>query len=286
MRDVRSALSNGGVVTVFLGKDYNLPDEFARHPQVRGVTANDLSPYKARGELDGNTRAVILTNRITPNVWNALKEELDRRHILYALRITPEALNNTLADIFDRTPPDTSEDEAEEAMVEAVAAPVADEPVVVAPVNGNHAPVVRPRAPRHVVPNLIEEHWPTVQHMTPTEAARHLLPIAEQRQIPTTPDSIAQAFRVRRNTPQPVTFTPEPAPKTTTPVVPTPTVGNERLEVLRVLDNTIAGLQLVREYVATVETREKELVAAGEAREKELQEKVDSVKTALSALGL
>lgn len=84
-------LSKGGVVTLVLGQGYDVPTEFAYHPQVHSINAQTIDP-KSEGWVPSTTRIVIHTDHIPDRVYQYLQTILRQRRLTYLTRKTPGAI--------------------------------------------------------------------------------------------------------------------------------------------------------------------------------------------------
>lgn len=293
MTDLAQTLTNGGTVTVFLGSGYDLPREYAGHPQIDGVAANELIPSRAGSVLKANTRAVIMTDRIHYQIQNVLTQELHRRRMACFIRRGDRDLQQALDQIFHR------KHEEQKTMQEPTQQPITTPQPTETDTEVEVARRIAPRgtsgtiAPRGAIPSLVEELWPQIEGMKPTDGGRYIYKIAQERHITTTPLSCEQAVRVRRQH-GPTKWASRGAGTVQTfeeavgemlgdrgeedrPVTTPPETGQQK--ALRLLDNMIVGLQSVREFVSTIETNTTE-VDALRKRNSELEDKMRAIKSA------
>lgn len=78
-------LSKGGVVTLVLGTGYELPTEFAFHPQVHVVDASLVNPTH-EGWIPSTTKIVIHTDHIPEKVYQYLQTIVRQRRLVYLPR--------------------------------------------------------------------------------------------------------------------------------------------------------------------------------------------------------
>jgi hypothetical protein len=255
MQDVREHLKTGGVVTVFLGKGYDLPTDFVFHPQVRHVETRTIAARDVPGAITSNTKVAIVTDEIEQNTYFNIQQELKKRRILYLTRRGAGALEQALRQIFPANaggkpavfsdpadkaaPPITAQDPA---APRTLAHPVSTPPAPEAPArSGNGADKekeTRTLAPRGAAAALMDKYWEQIKGLGTADAARFLF---QRKDFPSTVASLENAVRQRKRL--------EGRSDQPQSIVPTD------MKMLKILDDAIAGLQLVREYVATAEDR-------------------------------
>lgn len=94
-------LTKGGVVTLVLGQGYDVPTEFAYHPQVHVINAQTIDP-KNEGWVPTTTRIVIHTDHIPEKVYQYLQTILRQRRLTYLTRKTPGAILTELQRLLPR----------------------------------------------------------------------------------------------------------------------------------------------------------------------------------------
>lgn len=168
--------SGGGVVTLLLGMGYDVPSDYAHHPQVHGVAANGIKRGAEAAAIPSNTRAIIVTDRIDQQTYNRLKDAMRHRGLVYISRRNQEAIGHTLADLLPKNAPKPKPEPA-------------------ATNNGGERTI----AGRGVIKALANEadlSKPTV------EEARRLFAVAKSRGIISTLASVEQSIRARRKAEQ------------------------------------------------------------------------------------
>lgn len=301
MSDIRHALSNGGVAVAFLGRQYVLPSELARHPQIRVVDANLLTPRRVPDAFPPNTKLVVVTSdRIDSRLYADITNEAKRRKLPTVVRKgagVVETLRDALplpngpapAPVPAPQPPPVAAQEP---------APATNETPAAAP-----APT-RKIAPSGAVQRFLDDVWASISpDDTAHAAAEKLLPLA-LKGMPTTIPSLEQAIRVRRKqlaaysrrldrvehgTPAPVPQPPPPAPALQPPpAVQTAAVQNppaSPLAMVTALDTAIRTLIDMRQFIEQAEARVTELTAENKrltAENGETQARLDMIRTSLN----
>jgi hypothetical protein len=272
MTDIRHALADGGQVVVFLGSGLDMPAEFAAHPQVRTVRANRLANHPNRksaiaSELPSNTKLVIVTNQIDRAVNIQLQEELKRRKLTYVLRTSISAIIATLKEGFEpkngATPTALLLTDPPIPVPPATVHEPSASPMPVASSSGwkvvPPAPsTTRRQAPKGAVPALIDQHWDAIKDLSNADAGRYLEPHARTAGLPTKATALEQAVRVARL-----------QRKTATSAPPVPEAV---ADIILILDDAVAGLEMVREWILQQAGQQTEVedarskVAAAEAK--------------------
>ena len=253
MEPQRVDLSQGGIVTVCLGRGFDVTPEFQSHPRVHFVEAHRLRPQDVRQELPPNTRAVVLTDAIPHATSQRLIEEFKRRRLLYLPRKSSDAVRDTLRMLLTHLP--AADEQAEAAAAQASPAPDASSG------NGNNGhssaeastpaaaipTVKRAMAPRGSMPEFVKQHA-DLREGTAAEA-RRLMGIARKLSFTTTVPSLEQAIRVAKRK---VGVGDRPA--SATPQLP-------RLTAIATLDEILVQAEALRKYVETTELENVQLKA-------------------------
>jgi hypothetical protein len=226
MEEQKVDLSSGGMVSVIMGKDYDIPIDFAHHPQCNFVEGWKLQPGQVNGTvIPTATKIVIMTDGLPSLVYHNLNSEFRRRNLPFVTRKSTNALNDALKEMF--------------AKKAAPAGTPAPKPT---------GPGPKQIAPRGAIQELIKE---ANLLLSTGEESRRLFQVAKSRGIITTEASLAQAISKMRRT----------KGYGERPNSANPPELNQRLRALKILDDAIAGMQLVREYVEKTEAENSELTA-------------------------
>jgi hypothetical protein len=232
-------LGDGGVITVLLSKNVGCPPEYATHPRVYVVDATSLGPQDVAKAFPSNGKILITTQGLPQSFYHRLQTELRHRtNILTLYRPTEGSVKNELDKRLKR-------DDASKLVNNAGE-------VVAAKTNGNGTALATQKhgnAPKGSIGALVAELDDPSRSIS--EEGRRLFKIAQERGIPTTIGSVTQGVSKHRRT----------HGLGARPASAVPREVNKRLAALRVLDDAIAGLALVREYVETTEAENIELKA-------------------------
>lgn len=88
-------LSKGGVVTVVLGKGYEIPTEYAFDPRVHVVDGASIDP-RNEGWVPSTTRIVIHTDHIPEKTYQYLSTIMRQRRLVYLPRKSKDAIKAEL----------------------------------------------------------------------------------------------------------------------------------------------------------------------------------------------
>ncbi len=211
-----------GMVACIVDKGVLLPKDIGTHPQVALFDGAEQWPTGAVPPLPPELRAIAYVDTIQLQKQQALQNEAKRRGIPYVPRHNAASLSDLLRQWIA-----TSKRPAEEKGGEK-----------------------RQIAEKGAIKNLVIDNPPRAEESN-AQAARRLADIAKSKGIVTTLSSIEQAVGVyRRNMRQGAR--PESA---------VPQAERERLQVLKTLEDSIAGLQLTLDWISKVEAENAELRA-------------------------
>ena len=227
---------------MLLGKGVDCPVDYLHHPCVRVLETAKFDTQDVEKCFISNNKAFLTTQGLPKRFYDRLMTEVRRRKTITMYRPTTGSLENELRKIV------------------ATSRMVTEH---VASSNGNgHAPgtatvgeaakitevAKKTIAPKNAVANLASQCDPT---KSTAEEARRLFKLAQEQGIQTTLGSVTQSiakFKRKRG------MTDRPGSAVAPEI-------NKRLSALKVLDDSIAGLALVREYVESVESDNQKLQA-------------------------
>jgi hypothetical protein len=214
-----------GMVACIVDKGVQLPKDIGDHPQVALFDGAEQWPTGAVPPLPPELRAIAYVDTIQLQKQQALQNEAKRRGIPYVPRHNAASLSDILRQWIA-----TSKRPAEEKG---------------AVVGGK-----RQIAEKGAIKHLVIDNPPRSEESN-AQAARRLADIAKSKGIVTTLSSIEQAVGVyRRNMRHGAK--PESA---------VPQAERERLQVLKTLEDSIAGLQLTLDWISKVEAENADLRA-------------------------
>src|SRR5262245_25937410 len=122
---------NGGVATVILGRDQDVPSAWSAHPRVHWTVASEVNRHQLGHALPSNTRLVLFTERIDAPIFRAIRKETDRRHLPYLSRKTAQSVCEELeAHWFPARVPRHGPLDAERPSVSAAPPPAASAPAL------------------------------------------------------------------------------------------------------------------------------------------------------------
>jgi len=231
------SLRDGGTVTLLLAKGVDCPSEYLHHPMVHVLDATAFTPADVSRCFPSNSRAIILTRNLPKRFYDSLQVELRRRKAVYLYRPTMGSIENELMKIVATAHPPSNGNGASVTVGEA--AKITEVKV---------SAEKRALAAKGSIQALAAQADPT---KSTAEEARRLFGIAKAQGITTTLGSLTQSiskFKRKHGL-------------TDRPASAVPPETNTRLRALQVLDDAIAGLALVREYVEKVEGDNDRLMA-------------------------
>jgi hypothetical protein len=244
-------LSDGkAMVACVIGRGYKLPKDISGHPQVavyNGLEKFDtgaLPPLPPKDVL----KAVVYTDGLALDRTQALQHEAKRRGILYVSRNTDGSLTDLLRNWIATSPraghlAGTNGHHVDEPEIDPSGPPPPHEPIELQHTKD------RVNAPRGAIQELVKEnHDP---HAPVSAEARRLVDIAKRKGFPTTVASVEQAIRTYRRR-HGIGGVPESL---------LPPEERDRLAALKTLDDAIAGLQLMRDWVERTEAENVQLKA-------------------------
>lgn len=213
--------TSGGLAVVVLAERFELPEEFAHHAQVHPLTLADLAIDREgiERQIPKSTKMVVIGGELPTTTYATLRKVLERRAITYVHRRNPPAVRESLRAML----PERSEiaEPADEAVVEA--------PVVAVPSES---------AKRGAITEFVKARADLGKGSA--EEGRRVFALARAAGLTTTVGSVTQAIAILKRK----------GGRTETPR----SLMSDQARALTTLDDAIAGLALVREYVESVET--------------------------------
>lgn len=238
MSNTHIDLSDGSMVAAVVGRGYQLPKDIGLHPQLAMFDGLAKYPTGALPPLPANTKAILYTDGLALDRVQALKHEAQRRGIIYVNRGNLDAVVDVLR-LWLTT---------------------GNKGGFMGGPNG-HGPA--PPTPGTPEAAAVEEQQKTkrgeLQEIIKQadlrkglqEEARRLFDLAKQKGLPTTYQSVENGLRSYKR-------------KHGAGDIPASLMDpqeRQRLGALKTLDEAIAGLQLMREWVEVVEAENAELKA-------------------------
>lgn len=215
-----------------LANEVELPADLRNHPQVLTVDANGLSVMELDKLFTTNSRGLLTAGRLRQELYTKLKDTLSRKNHPWLFRSNGTALEVELRKVLKTgAPPEP----ARRVLTMPPAAPPADA----------GEPGDRTQTPKGYWNTLIEKHGGIDVTKSNAEEGRRLADLAKADGYATTAGAAAQAVLQWKKKHQ---LGDRPRSVTT-----------PRLQVLKLLDDTFAGFQLVRDYVEKVEAENLEL---------------------------
>jgi hypothetical protein len=214
--DTPVTLSDGGTAVVITAPDFECPRPFDVHPQLCILPSADLPQNlpAVADQFPPNTRIVLIGGELPRLMFGLVRQAAERRQAPWLHRSNPAALGDVLAKMLAKpTVPGVP-----------LAAPAPATPESEGRRKGRVSDFIRAEA------DLSKGS---------AEEARRLMGIAQQRGIATTFGSLSQAISQAKR-------------KAGATGVPK-SIQPASVKALNTLDESIAGLQLIREYVETVE---------------------------------
>lgn len=182
-------LSKGGMVTVCLGKGFDIPSDFAYDPRVHFIVTAGLSPQAL--QIPSQTKIVIVTDRIGAQVFGSITSVCRRRGFPYLPRKTEDAIVNELKKLLPakiQTVPDAGLDTPR---VGGDGSPSSNGHGSQNPPSASIPGTPSGMAPKGSIRDLAKE---ADLSKGSAEEGRRLYGIAQVRGIPTTLSSITQAI--------------------------------------------------------------------------------------------
>ncbi len=236
MSNTHIDLSDGSMVAAIVGRGYQFPKDVGMHPQLALFDGLAKYPTGALPPLPANTKAILFTDGLALDRVQALKHEAQRRGILYVNRGNLDATVDVLR-LWLNTGSKGG----------FLGGPNGHGPNPPAPDTPEAAAVEEERkTKRGELQAIIQTQDP---RKSIAEEARRLFDVAKQKGLPTTYASVEMGLRAYRR-------------KHTTGDIPKSLMDPKqaaRLGALKTLDEAIAGLQLMREWVEQVEAENAEL---------------------------
>jgi hypothetical protein len=222
MGEFINVTETGGMAVVILGKEFDIPSDYAYHPQVMALLADKLptSIEELSAKIPQTAKIVLIGGEIPGPQFGNLRTVFTRRSLTFVQRRNAMALEDALKNIV----------------------PIKNiRPVPEQRSNGDQSKK-KDMAPKGSIQTLVKE---ADLNKGSAEEARRLFGIAQQRGIPTTIPSLAQAIAV--------------AKRKGGRTEPPRSIMSAQQNALKTLDEAISGLQLIREYVAATEELNLEL---------------------------
>jgi hypothetical protein len=224
MSELINVTETGGMAVVILGKEFDIPSDYAYHPQVMALLADKLptSIEELSAKIPQTAKIVLIGGEIPGPQFGNLRTVFTRRSLTFVQRRNAMALEDALKNIvpIKNIRPAVDQKSAS---------------------NGDQAKK-KDMAPKGSIQTLVKE---ADLNKGSAEEARRLFGIAQQRGIPTTIPSLAQAIAV--------------AKRKGGRTEPPRSIMSAQQNALKTLDEAISGLQLIREYVAQTEELNLEL---------------------------
>lgn len=234
--DTPISLAEGGIVTVLLGKNVDIPSAFQFHPLVHILDTSGYTPHDVERCFPSNSKAIITTRDLPKKFYDRLCGEVRRRRTPLLYRPTTGSVENELRKITSTAPTQNNGEP------EKPAPPIA----TVGEAAKMSKEDIGKIAARGSVQALAAQADPA---KSTAEEGRRLFRLAQAQGIKTTLGSVTQAISKHKRKHG---YTDRPASAVAPEV-------NQRLTALKVLDDAIAGLALVREYVERVEGENQQL---------------------------
>jgi hypothetical protein len=211
----RLTISDGDFVAVFLGKEQEAASEFAQHPNVQWVDATQYEePEDVLKTVPPTTKAFLLTEGIPYPVYQLVTTRARKANALYLHRKNPRALLGTLYELF---PPNKRNGNGK----------VAGK----AKSNGETVRVQSGGLKQFLI------DFPPDLAKSSAEEARRLQLVAKAKGIPTTFGSLTQSISLMKR-------------KAGRGDIPASVrTVNLTDNALQTLDDAIAGLQLMRDWI-------------------------------------
>ena len=286
MGEQMADLTQGGLVTVCLGTGYDIPTEFAYHPQVHPIVTKDVDPYKVDSLVPSQTRVVIMTDHSPHFVYQNLQAVIRKRRLIYTHRKSESAIAVELQKLLPKRTAKQNGEDREAARREAEVEARAEQ---AAAMNGGIEPGLSARAARKVstgvtegksaakgsIAAFIKEHADLRKGSA--EEARRLFKIAQIQGVQTTLGSLAQGISTIKRK----------QGRGDIPVSAQPVEVSRPVQAQTGLEVAIAGLQAATQALqgikATVEAMEAE--RAGWLKENEkLKTKLKLLAEAMAGL--
>ncbi len=250
---------NGGIATVILAPEFNLPADYDLHPQVFPIISSELpsSVMDIDRKLPSTTKIVLIGGTIPATKFGFLRTVLTRRRLAFVIRRSEPALRDALSKCLpDRSrpaqppverqhPPQPHPEPLTSSIADAAKLPKpTNHPDFDAPVQAQAANQGK-NAPKGSISSLVQECADL--NKGSAEEARRLFRIAQSRGIPTTLGSLAQAITVQK--------------RKGGRTEPPKSILTEQQRAVGALTDAIINLELVKEYVERTETLNLELTA-------------------------
>jgi hypothetical protein len=263
---VKALQTQGGLVTVVLGKGVEAPSDWSYHPRVHWVLSGSINRQMVPGAIPTNTKLMLLTENIDGRVFQPIHDERKRRRLPYMIRKSAEAVADELKHLFP--------DKYVPAPTDKVFSPMPD---MKAPSpegsNGNGNGTDQPsKAERGSLKKFLEENANLSASMSTAEEARRLFKMAQIAGLPTTVGSINQGITLMKRK-RGLGSRPESA-------TPRPEVSAS-VAVATALENAIIALQGVLEHVRKLDTTDDDLRKENE----DLKTRIGLMKEAFAGIG-
>lgn len=218
------SLANGGLAVVILAGDVQIPSDYDLNPQVLPFTMNQISGDETfiNQKIPSQTRVVLVSDHINKYVYDGLRNVLARRNVPCLLRKGQDSIANALSELFPNKK-------------------------IILPANGGKGEKQeesKKHAPKGSLLTLIAQ---ADLSKGTAEEARRLFRIAQLEGISTTLGSLSTGISNRKR-------------KERRGEIPKSVLSPQK-QALRVLDEAIESLSLIRSYVESTEQENDELKA-------------------------
>ena len=213
-------IAQGGLITVALGRNVELPPRWQQEPRVYPLRTAQLDYDTLREAMPSNTRIVILTDHIPGHLVQPIHREIQKRHLNYLVRKSPAAVDDELArwlptheaqvvveepppapppDEPPPLPPDI-EEEIVEALTDALVTEIENGTLVTDPAPTRQEPMpTSPKAAHGSITAFVLEHGDfSDPSVTSADEARRLFQLAKNHGVTTTVASLAQIVGLQK----------------------------------------------------------------------------------------
>jgi hypothetical protein len=232
-------LAQGGIAVAILAKNFDLPSDYAYHSQILPILASDLpiDIDEMSARFPSTTKIVLVGGEIPSTAFGIMRTILTKRKLTFVQRKNETAFHDLLTKVIPKRERVTL-GEALNAQREEEAKQKSE-----APVGALKNP--NPERSRGAVTEFVRANADLGKGSS--EEARRLLRLASAQGLQTTLGSLAQAVSTLKRK----------GGRTETPK----SILSAQARALQVLDEAIAGLQLIRDYVEATEQKNAALEA-------------------------
>lgn len=234
---------NGSIV-VILAKNFDIPEQFKYHPRLVPLVADELPDRRdpLAALIPSNTQIVIVAGKIPVPIYGLLQGVFKRRSLKFLVRNNDVAIAEAISSILT---PKANGTQVPVRLLPGTDTVALDQSPQPDETEGSEmAETKRGRKPGEVS-QFIREHIDLGKGSA--EEARRLHPLMARVGINSTVASIAQAISHMKRK----------EGRTETPK----SIQSKEQRALTVLDDAIAGMTLVREWVAITEAENRDLLA-------------------------